>query len=74
MIPAFAHCSACSEGVGSAFAADGAAFVRQVCDDSSVLDKVSGVLRMHEDLISRAQSGDACDWDEGELSSEEGSV
>jgi ubiquitin-like modifier-activating enzyme ATG7 len=74
MISAFAHCSACSVGVLAAFVAGGSAFVRRVCNDPNALDEVSGVLKMHQDITNLAKSGDVCDWDESDLSSEDGSA
>lgn len=46
--PAFSCCTACSAPIVQALRDSGFGFVRQVCEDSSLLERTSGVTQLME--------------------------
>ncbi|CAM9198000.1 unnamed protein product, partial [Ectocarpus fasciculatus] len=62
--PSFAHCTACSGPVVEAFKTSGYDFVRSVCTDSSVLERISGITALNETISDELLASMEMDSDE----------
>jgi hypothetical protein len=65
--PCFTHCTACSAPVVAAYDKGGYAFIRDVCSDSSVLERISGITALNATLSDELIASMEMDSDEDDI-------
>lgn len=72
--PCFAHCTACSAPVVEAFRAGGFGFLKDVCADSSILERICGITALNDLLNDDMLASMEMDSEEDDMLSDDGDL